>query len=118
MNEKQEPLYSISVASRLVGISPRVLRSYEEAKLINPFRTEGQTRIFSNHDIKKIKIISYLNREKEINLAGIKALFKLISIMWEETGIEFEGEDHQEKNADKKQEELILSKIEEIAPDL
>ena len=129
MSQEKEPLYSISVASKLVGVSPRVLRSYEEANLINPFRTHGQTRLFSNHDIQKIKLIHFLHREKEINLAGIKAIFALANTMLKNYPSEdvhsrkYHGAYHEKDEAVnetyyKIEEDRVLSKIEEIAPDL
>jgi len=80
-HKKEEPLYSISVASNLTGISPRVLRSYEEAHLITPYRTRGNTRLFSSKDIQKINLIVYLQKEKEVNLSGIKAIFHILAEM-------------------------------------
>ncbi len=109
MSFKNEPLYSISVASRLVGVSPRVLRSYEDAKLISPYRTDGQTRLFSNQDINKLKVIYYLHQEKEINLAGIKAIFQLMK-HFHQTQVP--------ESCNSSLEENILNQLEEIAPDL
>ena len=80
MKEKQqEPLYSISVAARLIGVSPRVLRTYEEAELITPHRTRGKTRFYSNLDIKKLQLISYLHREECVNLPGIKVILEIMT---------------------------------------
>lgn len=75
----QEPLYSISIVSRLTGLSPRILRSYEEAGLIEPYRSRGNTRIYSNADLKKIRLICYLQREKEVNLSGIRVIFEIMT---------------------------------------
>ena len=75
----QEPLYSISVAARLIGVSPRILRSYEEAELITPHRTSGQTRFYSNIDIKKLYLISYLHQEESVNLSGIKVILAIMA---------------------------------------
>lgn len=85
MLNKKEPLFSISVAARLLGITPRILRSYEEAELLSPYRTEGKTRLYSEQDLRKVQIIHYLHKEKEINLYGIKIIFEIISHMPKET---------------------------------
>ena len=85
MLDKKEPLFSISVAARLLGITPRILRSYEEAELLSPYRTEGKTRLYSEQDLRKVHLIHYLHKEKEINLYVNKIIFEIISHMPKET---------------------------------
>ncbi|WP_051533692.1 MerR family transcriptional regulator [Desulfitibacter alkalitolerans] len=75
----REPLFSISVAARLVGTSIRVLRYYEEMGLISPHRTSGNTRLYSNNDIKKLQLINLLQKEKDVNLSGIKIILGIIA---------------------------------------
>lgn len=100
----KEPLFSISVAARLIGISPRVLRSYEDADLIRPYRTKGKTRLYSKQDIRRLQIINYLHKQKEVNLSGIKVILEIVAnIPVKEK--EKEGDD-------------IVHKIREIAPHL
>ncbi|MFQ6059247.1 MAG: MerR family transcriptional regulator [Anaerolineae bacterium] len=70
------PRYVISVASRLVGVPPHTLRSYERAGLIQPARTEGQIRLYSDADIEVITRIIELS-EQGINLAGIKVILEM-----------------------------------------
>ena len=67
------PRYVISVASRLVGVPPHILRSYEKAGLIRPARTKGQIRLYSDADIEVIRRIVDLS-EQGVNLAGIKVI--------------------------------------------
>ncbi len=105
-NRDREPLFSISVASRLLGITPRVLRSYEEAELINPYRTQGNTRLYSEQDIRKIQVIYYLHKDMEVNFSGIKIILNIIT---EDTKTD--------KDIRKKQHDL-MDKIREIAPEL
>lgn len=119
-NSNKEPLFGISVAARLIGISPRVLRSYEEADLIYPYRTEGNTRLYSERDIRKLRVIHYLNKEKEVNLTGIKVILDLLDNI--NSAVFYERE---EKNVNKKQTtdvgvngEEVLDKIREFAPEL
>lgn len=75
----KEPLFSISVAARLVGTSIRVLRYYEEMGLISPHRTSGNTRLYSNSDIKRMQLINMLQKEMDVNLSGIKIILEIIA---------------------------------------
>lgn len=100
----KEPLFGISVASRLLGITPRVLRSYEEAELITPHRTEGNTRLYSQQDIRKLQVIYYLHKDMEVNLSGIKIILDLLT-----SG--FLGAVENENTE-------VIIKIREIAPEL
>ncbi|HOV79155.1 MAG TPA: MerR family transcriptional regulator [Bacillota bacterium] len=72
-----EGVYQISVASHLTGVSLRNLRHYEEAGLIKPARTQGNTRLYSADDVELIKRIKFLVEEKGVNLAGAKLILKL-----------------------------------------
>ncbi len=112
MREKRdnEPLYNISIASKLVGVSPRVLRSYEEAGLIKPHRTEGKTRLYSERDIRKMIVIHYLHKEKEVNLAGIKIILSLLS--------KGESGKNEERKQQVKVKRELLEKIGGIAPEI
>jgi MerR family transcriptional regulator/heat shock protein HspR len=73
----REPVYNISVAAKLVGVHPRTLRIYEEEGLIKPARSEGNTRLYSQHDLERLHHICYLTKEKGVNLAGVKLLLKV-----------------------------------------
>lgn len=70
------PRYVISVASRLVGVPPYTLRSYEQADLIAPARTEGNVRLYSDADIRVLRRIVELS-EQGVNLAGIKIILQM-----------------------------------------
>ncbi len=74
------PRYVISVASRLVGVPPHTLRSYERANLIHPARTKGNIRLYSDHDIQVLERIVELAREG-VNLAGIKIILEMEGII-------------------------------------
>ena len=67
---KDKPLYMISVAAELTGIHPQTLRVYEQKGLVNPGRSRGNTRLYSQHDIERLNLISKLTDEG-INLAGV-----------------------------------------------
>lgn len=70
------PRYVISVASRLVGVPPHTLRAYDRANLLQPNRTEGNFRLYSDADIERLKRIVALSREG-VNLAGIRLILNL-----------------------------------------
>lgn len=70
------PRYVISVASRLVGVPPHTLRSYEQADLIEPARTEGNIRLYSDADIRILHRIAELSDEG-VNMAGIKIILQM-----------------------------------------
>lgn len=67
---KDKPLYMISVAAELTGTHPQTLRVYEQKGLVNPGRSRGNTRLYSQHDIERLNLISKLTDEG-INLAGV-----------------------------------------------
>jgi MerR family transcriptional regulator/heat shock protein HspR len=76
--ENNEPLYSISTAARLLGISVPTLRMYENEGLILPYKKESKHRLYSKEDLERIECIrSAINKEK-ISINGIKTIFSLI----------------------------------------
>lgn len=79
------PRYVISVAARLVGVSPRTLRSYEAAGLIEPQRTEGNRRLYSDADIERVRRIVELTRQG-VNLAGVKVILEMEERMKSQQG--------------------------------
>ena len=74
------PRYVISVASRLVGVPPHKLRSYEQANLIHPARTKGNVRLYSDLDIQILERIVELSQQG-VNLAGIKIILQMEGIL-------------------------------------
>jgi MerR family transcriptional regulator/heat shock protein HspR len=67
---RNKPLYMISVAAELTGMHPQTLRVYEQKGLVNPGRSRGNTRLYSQADIERLNLISQLTDEG-INLAGV-----------------------------------------------
>ena len=51
------PRYMISIAAELVGMHPQTLRIYERRQLIRPMRSQGNTRLYSNADIERLRLI-------------------------------------------------------------
>lgn len=72
-----EPVYLISVVSEMLDIHPQTLRQYEREGLINPCRSNGKIRLYSQKDIDQIKTILYLTREKGINLSAVEIILQL-----------------------------------------
>jgi MerR family transcriptional regulator/heat shock protein HspR len=66
-----EPVFLISVVSKVLKIHPQTLRQYEREGLVTPSRTEGKMRLYSQRDIDRIKTILRLTRELGVNLAGV-----------------------------------------------
>jgi MerR family transcriptional regulator, heat shock protein HspR len=78
MEEQQRALYIISVAAELAGVHPQTLRIYERKGLIEPARTEGRSRRYSERDIVLLQRIQELTNEG-VSLAGVKRVLELES---------------------------------------
>lgn len=76
MEDKDRPLYMISVAAELAGVHPQTLRIYEQKGLVSPQRTRGNTRMYSQADIERLQLINGLTDEG-INLAGVIRILDL-----------------------------------------
>ena len=75
MNDR--PMYMISVAAELVGMHPQTLRMYETKGLVRPKRTPGGTRLYSEADVERLRIIQRLTTELGLNLAGVELVLRL-----------------------------------------
>jgi MerR family transcriptional regulator, heat shock protein HspR len=71
------PRYMISVAAELVGMHPQTLRVYETKGLVRPRRTPGNTRLYSDADLERLRLIQRLTGELGLNLAGVETVLKL-----------------------------------------
>src|SRR5204862_5928267 len=67
----------ISVAADLVGMHPQTLRIYETKGLVRPKRTPGGTRLYSEADVERLRIIQRLTTELGLNLAGVELVLRL-----------------------------------------
>lgn len=76
MEDRNRPLYMISVAAELAGVHPQTLRAYEQKGLVTPQRTSGNTRMYSQADIDRLTLINQLTGEG-INLAGVIRILDL-----------------------------------------
>ena len=73
----QRPRYMISVAADLVGMHPQTLRMYETRGLVRPGRTPGGTRLYSDADVERLRLIQRLTTELGLNLAGVEHVLRL-----------------------------------------
>jgi MerR family transcriptional regulator, heat shock protein HspR len=77
MTEHERPRYMISVAAELVGMHPQTLRIYESKGLVRPRRTPGNTRLYSEADLERLRLIQRLTTELGLNLAGVETVIRL-----------------------------------------
>jgi len=67
----------ISVAADLVGMHPQTLRIYEAKGLVRPKRTAGNTRLYSESDLERLRLVQRLTTELGLNLAGVEHVLRL-----------------------------------------
>jgi MerR family transcriptional regulator/heat shock protein HspR len=77
METSNRPIYMISVAAELVGMHPQTLRMYESKGLVRPQRTPGGTRLYSEADIERLRVVQRLTSELGLNLAGVELVLRL-----------------------------------------
>jgi MerR family transcriptional regulator, heat shock protein HspR len=73
----ERPRYMISIAAELVGMHPQTLRIYEAKGLVRPGRTPGGTRLYSERDLERLRLIQRLTTELGLNLAGVSRVIAL-----------------------------------------
>jgi MerR family transcriptional regulator/heat shock protein HspR len=71
------PRYMISIAAELVGMHPQTLRIYENKGLVSPERTRGNTRLYSEADLERLRLIQRLTSELGLNLAGVEVVLRM-----------------------------------------
>jgi MerR family transcriptional regulator/heat shock protein HspR len=69
--------YMISVVARSYGIHPQTLRLYEREGLLKPSRTDGNTRLYSDEDLRQLEVILNLTRDLGVNLAGVEIVLNM-----------------------------------------
>src|SRR6201986_1690259 len=77
--DPQRGVYMISVAAELAGMHPQTPRIYEPRGLITPKRSSGNTRLYSQEDVDRLRRIQELTSEMGMNLAGVERVFELES---------------------------------------
>jgi MerR family transcriptional regulator/heat shock protein HspR len=81
METSDRPIYMISVAAELVGMHPQTLRMYETKGLVRPQRTPGGTRLYSEADVERLRIVQRLTTELGLNLAGVELVLRLEDVL-------------------------------------
>jgi MerR family transcriptional regulator/heat shock protein HspR len=72
-----EPCFVISVAAKMVGMHQQTLRYYERAGIIEPSRSRGNIRLYSQADIARLRQIQRLINDLGVNLAGAEVIIKM-----------------------------------------
>lgn len=72
-----EPRYVISIAARMVGVQSHTLRYYEKIGIIEPSRSQGKIRLYSERDIALLRRVKSLLDDLGINLAGVEVILRL-----------------------------------------
>ncbi len=76
-----QPCYVISVAARMVGAHAQTLRYYERMGLVEPARSRGNIRLYSPHNIQRLRRIKSLIEDLGINLAGVEVTMRMLARM-------------------------------------
>ena len=77
MQSYKEPVFLISTVATMLDVHPQTLRQYEKEGLVEPYRTKGSMRLYSQENIDQIKLILRLTRKMGINLAGVDVILRL-----------------------------------------
>ncbi len=73
----EDAVYSIGTVARMLNLHQQTIREYEREGLVHPKRTQGGTRLYSEADVERIRLISYLTQELGINLAGVEVILRM-----------------------------------------
>lgn len=74
---KTKGAYMISVVAEMYEIHPQTLRLYEREGLLKPSRTEGNTRLYTEEDLKRLEFILNLARDLGVNISGIAIILQM-----------------------------------------
>jgi MerR family transcriptional regulator/heat shock protein HspR len=78
-----EPRYVISIAARMVGVQTYTLRYYERVGIIEPSRSQGNIRLYSERDIAHLRRVKTLMGDMGVNLAGVEVIIRIMQQMLE-----------------------------------
>ena len=81
--ENEEPRYVISVAARILGIHTHTLRYYEKIGIIEPSRSKGNIRLYSDRDLALLRQMKTLMEDLGITLAGAEVILRMAQRMTE-----------------------------------
>src|SRR6266478_3493320 len=74
---KSKGAYMISAVAEMYGIHPQTLRLYEREGLLKPSRTEGNTRLYTDEDLKRLEFILKLARDLGLNISVIVLILQM-----------------------------------------
>lgn len=77
----EEPVYGMNVVCKLVDIPEWTLRMLDKNKIVCPHKSEGRTRLYSQHDLERLQYIKELMDDNEIDIRGLKLLSKMSDIL-------------------------------------
>jgi MerR family transcriptional regulator/heat shock protein HspR len=81
--DENEPRYVISIAARMVGVRSHTLRYYERIGIIEPSRSRGNIRLYSESDISQLRRVKTLMDDLGVNLAGVEVIMRMVQRMLE-----------------------------------
>jgi len=90
---EREPRYVISIAARMVGVRTHTLRYYERVGIVEPSRSRGNIRLYSESDIAQLRRVKTLMDDLGVNLAGVEVIMRMVQRMLELQGQVQELED-------------------------
>jgi len=99
--------YVISIAAKMVGIETHTLRYYERLGLIQPERSSGNIRLYSEDDINRLRYIKTLMNDCGVNLAGVEVALRLMQRIGEMQ--------HLVEEMEEKIKKLMETEMEDIA---
>jgi len=79
--EETEPRYVISVAARILNTQTHTLRYYEKVGVVEPYRSRGNIRLYSERDIALLRRVKSLMEELGVNLAGVEVILRMVQNM-------------------------------------
>ncbi len=80
---ENEPRYVISIAARMVGVQTHTLRYYEKVGIVEPCRSRGNIRLYSERDVAHLKRVKTLMGDMGVNLAGVEVIMRMVQQMLE-----------------------------------
>ena len=95
--DEKEPRYVISIAARMVGVRTHTLRYYERIGIVEPSRSRGNIRLYSESDIAQLRRVKTLMEDLGVNLAGVEVIMRMMQRMLELQGQVQELEDELEQ---------------------
>jgi len=91
--DEKEPRYVISIAARMVGVRTHTLRYYEKIGIVEPSRSRGNIRLYSEGDIAQLRRVKTLMDDLGVNLAGAEVIMRMVQRVLELQGQVQELED-------------------------